>query len=149
MVIIGLITRVLPHGFLCCAVLQYAVGILCYSYIATVGNRLQLGEWDRTVVVLQGNVATGLGIVLLHVVDQGVGTLQVEPALVLTAELDSALLQDSLDGYSTADAVVLASDGAGCTQLVDGLQGIAASSQLSLGLDEVHLGKTQYHDVAI
>ena len=90
--------------------------------------------------MLQGNVATGLGVVLLHVVDQGVGTLQVEPALVLTAQLDGALLQDSLDSNGTADGIVLASDGAGCAQLVDGLQGIAACCQLSLCLNQVHLG---------
>ncbi len=43
------------------------------------------------------DVAAGLGVVLLYVVDKRVGTLQVEPALELTAELDGTLTQDGLD----------------------------------------------------
>ena len=70
--------------------------------------------------MLHVDVAAGLCVVSLHVADERVGTLQVEPALVLTAELEGALLQDSLDVDGAADGVVLATDGTGLAQFVDG-----------------------------
>ena len=57
--------------------------------------------------MLHVDVARSLGVVLLYVVDELVCTLQVEPALVLTAELQSALLQNRLNVNRAADGIVL------------------------------------------
>ena len=95
------------------------------------------------------DVLRSLGVVLLDMVEQRVGALQVEPALVLAAKFDGTFLQDGLDVDCAADGVVLAFDGADLAQSVDGGQGIASGGQLGLGLDEIHLCQAEHHDVAI
>ena len=99
--------------------------------------------------MLDVDVARSLGVVGLHVLDEFVGAFQVEPALVFAAELECTLVEDGLDGDGAADGVVLALDGASLAQRIDGGQSVAASLHLGLGLDEVHLGETEHHDVAI
>ena len=99
--VIGLITRVLPHTIGSRGVLDHTVSTLCTREGDDIGTCLQLSLRNWAVVVVRIDVRSTLTIVGLHAVYQGVGTLQVEPALLLTAELESTLFENCIDGNST------------------------------------------------
>lgn len=99
--------------------------------------------------MLECDVVFALSVVGLHTVDESVGALKVEPALLLATEFDGTLVEDGIDVDSTFEAVVLTADGTGGTQLVDGSErsGGIVLSQLSLSLDEIHLSQTEDDEV--
>ena len=128
-----LISWVLPECFGSCAVVQHAVGILCAWCLTLVGYLLELCVRNWAIVVFEGDVCRSLSVVLLHVVDECVSTLQVEPALEFATELKGTFAKDGLDvdrslAVYALDRVVLAGDGACSTQGVDGCHSAAAVS---------------------
>ena len=56
--------------------------------------------------MLECDVVLALSVVGLHTVDESVGALKVEPALLLATEFDGTLVEDSIDVDSTFEAVV-------------------------------------------
>ena len=97
------------------------------------------------------DVGSGLGVVLLHILVELAGALEVEPAHLLATELDGTLVEDDVEGGIAAQRIVGAGLGTHTAQRIDGCHGTrgVALTQLGLSLDQIHLGQTQHDGVAV